>query len=99
MSALVWSPPASAHPKIEFHDTVEEMLLVTGDITLGNSGRMHRHSYFWRPPYITHGPFHSETGSIMYLYSDGPLRNFFTDDPQQSMEANFRQAEEERSHG
>ena len=60
---------------------------------------MHRHSYFWRPPYITHGPFHSETGSIMYLYSDGPLRNFFTDDPQQSMEANFRQAEEERSHG
>ncbi len=96
MSALVWSPPGASHPKIEFHDTVEEMFQIVGDTTLGNSGRMDAGSYFWRPPYITHGPFHSEQGGILFLSTDGALVNYFTDDPQQSLEANILQAERER---
>lgn len=97
MSALVWAPPGSSHPKIEFHDTVEEMFLIVGDTSLRNSGRMDPGSYFWRPPYITHGPFSSEQGGILYLYSDAKLVNYFTDDPEQSMADNIRQAERERA--
>lgn len=96
MSALVWAPPGAVHPRIEFHDTVEEMFQVVGDTTLGNSGWMSAGSYFWRPPYITHGPFSSEQGGILYLYTDGKLVNYFTDDPAQSREANILQAERER---
>lgn len=97
LSALVWAPPGAVHPRIEFHDTVEEMFMVVGDTTLGNSGRMDAGSYFWRPPYITHGPFSSEHGAILYLHSDGKLVNYFVDDPQQSPEANLAQAERERA--
>jgi hypothetical protein len=96
MSAVIWMPPGARHPKIEFHDTVEEMYQVVGDTTLRNSGRMDPGSYFWRPPYITHGPFSSEQGGIMYLYTDGKLVNYFTDDPEQSMAANIAQAQRER---
>lgn len=96
MSALVWAPPGASHPRIEFHDTVEEMFQVVGDTTLRNSGRMDAGSYFWRPPYITHGPFSSEQGGILYLYTDGKLVNYFTDDPEQSPEDNILQAERER---
>ena len=102
MSAVICSPPATRHPKIEFHDTVEEMFQIVGDTTLRNSGRMATGSYFWRPPYITHGPFSSEQGGIMYLYTDGKLVNFFADDPEQAMETNILQAQREReesSHG
>lgn len=97
MSALVWMPPGAVHPKIEFHDTVEEMFQVVGDTTLRNSGRMGAGSYFWRPPYITHGPFSSEQGGILFLYTDGKLVNYFTDNPVQSMEENVLQAERERA--
>lgn len=97
LSALVWAPPGASHPRIEFHDTVEEMFQIVGDTTLRNSGRMDAGSYFWRPPYITHGPFSSEQGGILYLYTDGKLVNYFTDDPEQSPEANILQAERERA--
>ena len=99
LSALVWAPPGGVHPSLEFHDTVEEMFMVVGDTTLANSGRMNRHSYFWRPPFITHGPFSSENGAILYLYSDGPLRNYFPPGPDATVEENIRQAERENSHG
>jgi hypothetical protein len=99
MSALVWAPPAWTHPKIEFHDTVEEMFQIVGDMTIETSGRLERGSYFWRPPWITHGPFHVGAGSIMYLYSDGPLRNYFTQDQRQTPESNLEQARRENQGG
>lgn len=102
MSAVIWSPPGARHPKIEFHDTVEEMFQIVGDTTLRNSGRMDAGSYFWRPPYITHGPFSSDQGGIMYLYTDGKLVNYFTDNPEQPLAENILQAQrerEERRHG
>ena len=63
----------------EFHDCVEEVFLISGDLTLGNSGEMLPGSYFWRPPYITHGMSTSRGGSFYYVYCDSELINHRTD--------------------
>jgi hypothetical protein len=98
-SSLLTAPPNNEHPKIEFHDSVEEMYKVVGDTWLENSGLMETGSYFWRPPYITHGPFRSTKGGISYLYVDKMLINFFVDDPASTPEANFVEAERQRREG
>jgi hypothetical protein len=63
------------YPMLEFHDCVEEIYMIEGDIWLGNSGVMRRGSYFWRPPFITHGPFYSETGALMLVWVPSSLVN------------------------
>jgi hypothetical protein len=63
------------YPMLEFHDCVEEIFLIEGDIWLGNSGLMRDGSYFWRPPFITHGPFFSETGAVMLVWVPSSLVN------------------------
>jgi hypothetical protein len=78
MSALVRGGPRS-YPVYEFHECVEEVFLIDGDITVGPAGEMRPGSYFWRPPYITHGQSHSKTGTLYYLYTDSPLINRVTD--------------------
>lgn len=95
-TSILFMQPDARHPKIEFFDTVEELFQIVGDTTLRNSGRMDSGSYFWRPPYITHRPFSSEQGGIMYLYTDCKLVNYFTDDPEQPPAANVAQAQRER---
>lgn len=67
--------PTWRSPYLEFHHTIEEIYAVSGDITLGNSGRMDAGSYLWRPPFITHGPFHSDQGAVIYVWTDGELVN------------------------
>ena len=79
----------------EFHDCIEEIYCVSGDIWLGNSGTMGPGSYLWRPPYITHGPFRSESGCVLFLFVDETLINHFVDDPRSSQEKNRRRVETE----
>ena len=67
--------PAWTSPFREFHTAIEEIYCFSGDITLGNSGRMDAGSYLWRPPFITHGPFHSEQGALLYVWVPGDLVN------------------------
>jgi hypothetical protein len=98
-STLLKRPVEGEHPVIEFHDSVEEMYSVVGDVWLRNSGWMQTGSYFWRPPYITHGPFRTEKGGISYLYVDKELINFFVDDPGATPESNVVEAERQRREG
>ncbi len=88
-AALVSNVPRFDYPKLEFHDCIEEIFGLSGDIWLGNSGTLRAGSYIWRPPYITHGPFYSETGCMFYLWCDETLINHFVDDPSLSREANY----------
>ena len=81
MAALGGSVPRRSYTKLQFHDCSEEMFVISGDVWLRNSGRMVAGSYFWRPPFVTHGPFYTETGRFSYVYVDGPLINHYVDDP------------------
>lgn len=67
MTCLTGTARAYDYPMLEFHDCVEEIFMVEGDIWLGNSGRMTAGSYFWRPAFITHGPFYSQEGALMLV--------------------------------
>ena len=93
--ALFSTVPLYDYTKLEFHDCIEEIYCVSGGIWLGNSGTMRPGSYLWRPPYITHGPFHSEAGCVLFLFVDETLINHFVDDPRASQEENRRRAEAE----
>lgn len=84
--------PDWEYPRLEWHDVIEEIYCIAGDITLGNSGTMTAGSYLWRPPYVTHGPFHSENGCLILVWVDGQLVNHFVDDPSTSPEENRRAA-------
>lgn len=87
--------PRYDYPFIEYHDCIEESLYLQGSMTIGTSGEMRAGSYFWRPPYITHGPFYSRTGKISLLTTDGPLINHYVDDPRRTPEENRAEAEAE----
>ena len=95
MTAIVSNPPRFRYPMLEFHDCVEEMFLIEGDMRLANSGVMVPGTYFWRPGYITHGPFYSHLGSLMFLFTSSTLVNHVPRDPASTPEENFAQAAEE----
>ena len=75
MLFLCTNVPHYDYPVLEFHDCIEEIYMIEGDIWLGNSGLMTAGSYFWRPPFITHGPFYSETGALMIAWVPSTLVN------------------------
>lgn len=80
----------------EFHDHVEECYLLEGHIDIGNhltaGGEMVAGTYFWRPPFITHGNTSKREGGILFVYTDRPLVNFNTDGMHRTPEENRRQA-------
>jgi len=77
------------YPMLEFHDCVEEIYMIEGDIWLGNSGVMCEGSYFWRPPFITHGPFHSRTGALMLVWVPSSLVNHVPESATSTPEENL----------
>jgi hypothetical protein len=87
------------YPKLEFHDCVEEIYCISGDLWLGNAGTMRKGSYLWRPEYITHGPFASVGGALILVKVPSRLINHFTDDPSATPEQNREQAEREYATG
>jgi len=96
MSALVRGGPRS-FPVYEFHDCVEECFLLDGDIMIGPGGQMRAGTYFWRPPYITHGQSNCESSSLLYVYTDSKLVNHFTDGFHRTPAENRAQAMAERT--
>lgn len=81
------------YAKLEYHDCIEESFCIEGEITMGSSGQMRAGSYFWRPPYLTHGPFYSREGMISLFTVDGPLLNHYVDDPRRTAQENRAEAE------
>ena len=63
--------PAWRETRAEIHDTIEECLMLRGDILLGQRGMMTAGSYFWRPPNVEHGPMFSLRGGAFYFRSKG----------------------------
>ena len=99
MSALVRGGPRR-FPVYEFHDCVEECFLLDGDIMIGPGGQMLAGTYFWRPPYLTHGQSRCERSSLLYVYTDSALVNHTTDALQRTRpegEPGRAQAEREAS--
>ncbi len=84
--------PRYDYPLIEYHDCVEEAFQLEGDIRMGTSGLMCPGSYFWRPPYVTHGPFYSRAGMVALITIDSPLINHYVDDPRRTVEENRAEA-------
>jgi hypothetical protein len=80
------------YPLIEYHDCSEEAYQVAGDMRIATSGLMRPGSYFWRPPYFSHGPFYSRGGMIALMTVDGPLVNHYVDDPRRTPEENRAEA-------
>jgi len=81
MTWLGGNVPEFAYDRSEFHDSEEESYCFAGDMWLRQTGQMEVGSYFWRPPYVTHGPFFSKHGCIRVAHCTGPLVNNFVDDP------------------
>jgi len=80
------------YPLSEYHDCAEESFRIAGDMRLATTGLLTAGSYYWRPPYVTHGPFYSRTGSLAFMTVDGPLINHYVDDPWRSADANREEA-------
>lgn len=81
LMALCATVPRWDYPRLEFHECVEEAFMVRGDIWLGSSGTMREGDYFWRPPFVTHGPFWSQAGSLFLVYTDSLLVDHVAEGP------------------
>lgn len=76
------------HHHWEYHDCTEEAYMIEGDITIGPGGLMSPGTYFWRPPYYTHGWSSSETTSLLYVHTGGQLINHYADSADRTPEEN-----------
>lgn len=58
--------------RVETHPVSEEAFVLQGSL-YSQAGHMGKDCYFWRPPHIPHGPFHSDEGILVFARTDGPL--------------------------
>jgi hypothetical protein len=63
--------PGWQSPEVETHPTVEECLMLRGDILCGDRGGMTAGSYFWRPGMVKHGPMCSRNGGFFFFRTKG----------------------------
>jgi ChrR-like protein with cupin domain len=71
----------------EFHECPEELFVLDGDVT-GKAGTMTAGSYFWRPEYITHGPYRSEAGLLCFLRGHGDLHAHWIENEKSTVDEN-----------
>ena len=76
---LIAADPEWTEERLEHHECIEEVYVLEGDMTMGDLGTMTAGGYIWRPPMIKHGPMHTPSGGVMFIRTDGPLENFYTD--------------------
>jgi hypothetical protein len=57
--------------RAEVHPTIEECVMLRGDCLLGAHGEMTPGSYFWRPPYVPHGPLCTRNGAMYFFRTKG----------------------------
>jgi hypothetical protein len=65
--------PQVSDTRQEVHPTAEEGFLLAGE-SRSERGLSRPGSYFWRPPFIPHGPFATDVGVLELFRTDGPLR-------------------------
>jgi len=64
-------PPGWQEDRAEIHPTVEEALVLRGDVLLGERGGMVAGDYFWRAPNVRHGPMYSRGGNLIFFRTKG----------------------------
>jgi hypothetical protein len=64
-------PPGWMEERAEIHPTVEEALMLSGDLLLGTRGAMTPGCYFWRPPMVPHGPMYTRSGAQFFFRTKG----------------------------
>ena len=69
------------------HDLERVGELLAGDVE-GRAGKMTAGSYFWRPEYITHGPYWSESGLLTFVRGHGDIVAHWIEDPDSTVEDN-----------
>ena len=77
-SRLIMAKPDWQERRQEHHDCIEEVYVISGDMTMGKDGEMTAGGYIWRPARIKHGPMHTRGGGVMFIRTDGPLVNYYT---------------------
>ena len=66
-------------PRQEHHNCVETCYTLSGGMQLGERGALTAGDYFWRPPWVRHGPMETlEDGFEAFMRVDGPLVNHYT---------------------
>ena len=79
-SVLPQTVPKDNEGKQKYHPTVEEALVLTGDL-IGPQGAMRTGAYFWRPPEVPHGPYGSRTGcTCLIRFVGGEHIDHWTED-------------------
>jgi hypothetical protein len=77
---------------ITYHDCCEESYHIWGRSWTMQFGELPTGGYFWRPPYINHGPFASKLGTLALGRTDGGLHNHFHFNPWTTVEENRERA-------
>lgn len=65
------TPPGWQEDRAEVHPTVEEALVLRGDVLLGSRGEMGPGDYFWRAPNVPHGPMYTRQGHLIFFRTKG----------------------------
>ncbi len=66
---------------VSFHDCVEEMYHIWGESWMLQFGYLPTDGYVYRPPYINHGPFQCQHGTLGLFRTDSWLVNHFNYNP------------------
>ncbi len=73
---------------ISYHDCMEESYHIWGESWMMQFGYLPTGGYFYRPPYINHGPFQCEYGTYAIFRTDSWLVNHFHFNPYTTVEEN-----------
>jgi hypothetical protein len=73
--------PGFWQDNVSFHDCMEEMYHIWGESWMMQFGYLPTGGYVYRPPYINHGPFQCEYGTLGLFRTDSWLVNHFNWNP------------------
>jgi hypothetical protein len=82
----------------EFHECPEELFVLAGDVS-GRAGTMTAGSYFWRPEFITHGPYWSESGLLTFVRGHGDIYAHWIENADATIDENRAHAAALRASG
>ncbi len=91
-SFLYCMTPEYAQDNISYHDCAEESYHIWGTSWMMQFGDLPTGGYFWRPPWINHGSFRCEKGTIAFGRTDSKLHNYFHFNPWSNPKENIRRA-------
>ena len=92
ISFLYCMTPQFMQNNISYHDCAEESYHIWGTSWMMQFGELPTGGYFWRPPYIDHGAFRCELGTIAFGRTDSRLHNYFHFNPWATPDENMKRA-------